>query len=165
MPEKRDSYQLANQSAAQTAVQEPPSQQSVDLLIRLLQEFERRSTPPGTTVPPEVKRDVGAVGTVFESIEAALVLGASPVAVSGITPPRGSANGGTRVTITGSRFLPGASVRFRDAPARDVTVVSSTEIQATTPAAIPQGDTGAVDVVVETLAGSASLASGYTYQS
>jgi hypothetical protein len=158
MPEKRDSYQLANQAEQHSGVQEVPSQQSVDLLIRLLQDFERRSTPAGTALPPDVERDIAAVGAAFKSIESALALEESPIVVSSVTPGKGAA--GTRVTITGSHLLPGATVRFAGAPAKDVSVVSLTEIQATT----PPGPAGTVDVVVDTVAGSASLARGYTYQ-
>jgi hypothetical protein len=74
MPEKRDSYQLANQAEQHSGVQEVPSQQSVDLLIRLLQDFERRSTPAGSALPPDVERDIAAVGAAFKSIESALAL-------------------------------------------------------------------------------------------
>jgi hypothetical protein len=161
MPEKRDSYQLANQSASQGAVQEVPTQQSVDLLIRLLQEFERRQAPPDTRLPPEVQRDVDDVAAALESLESALALGESPIVISSVTPARGPRSGGTKVTIAGSKLLQGATVRFGDAAATDVSVISPTEIQATTPA----GSADVVDVVVNTLAGSASLARGYTYQS
>ena len=161
MAEKRDSYQLANQGGAQGAVQEVPSQQSVDLLIRLLQEFERRSSSTGTALPPDVERDIAAVSAAFASIESALALGESPIVISSVTPNRGPAAGGTRVTIAGSGLLQGATVRFGAAAAKDVSVISLTEIQATT----PPGPTGSVDVVVDTLGGSASLARGYTYQS
>ncbi len=81
MAEKRDSYQLANQGGAQSAVQEVPSQQSVDLLIRLLQEFERRSSSTGTALPPDVERDIAAVSAAFASIESALALGESPIII------------------------------------------------------------------------------------
>ena len=105
-------------------------------------------------------RDLAAVGAAFESIESALALRASPIGVASVTPSRGTANGGTRVTIAGSHLLPGSTVFFGNTAATDVSFVSLTEIQATT----PPGSAGSVDVVVNTLAGSASLARGYTYQ-
>jgi hypothetical protein len=55
-------------------------------------------------------------------------------AVTSVSPTSGSAAGGTTVTITGSGFESGASVTFGVTPATSVTVVSSTEIQAVTPA-------------------------------
>jgi large repetitive protein len=45
-------------------------------------------------------------------------------------------------------------------PATDVTVVSDTEVTATTPA----GTAGDVDVVVTTSGGSDTLAAGFTYE-
>ena len=160
MAEKRESYQFANQGGAYTGGQGLPSQESIELLTKLLQEFERRSSSSGTTLPPEVVRDIAAVGAAFESIESALALRASPIDVASVTPSRGTANGGTRVTIAGSHLLPGSTVFFGNTAATDVSFVSLTEIQATT----PPGSAGYVDVVVNTLAGSASLARGFTYQ-
>lgn len=166
MADKRDSYQVAHQSGSQSAVQEAPSQHSVDLLIRLLQEFERRSAQTATSLPPDVERDIAYVKAAFDSIERALELRESPIVVSSVTPSRGPATGATRVTIVGSQFLPGSTVRFGNAAAKDVSVVSLTEIQATAPASTaPPGSAVAVDVVVDTLGGSARKASGYTYQS
>ena len=64
--------------------------------------------------------------------------------VSAITPNSGTANGGTAVTITGTGFLAGATVKLGGTAATGVTVVSSTSITATTPAHAA----GAVNVVV-----------------
>ncbi len=161
MPEKTDRYQPGNQGGPRDGGHELPSQESIDLLTRLLQEFERRSTNGVTDLPPEVERDIAIVAAAFASIESALALGESPITISGVTPSRGTAGGGTRATIAGSHFLPGATVRFGNTAAKDVSVVSLTTIEATT----PPGAAGTVDVVVDSLAGSARLARGYTYQS
>jgi IPT/TIG domain len=164
MAEKRESYQSVGPGVAY-GVPGLPTQESIDLLTRLLQEFERRSTPSGpsgTTLPPEVARDIAAVGAAFESLESALAFGPSPIDVSSVTPSRGPASGGTRVTITGSHLLPGSTVLFGNVAATHVSVVSLTEIQATTPPG-SAGYAGHVDVVVNTLAGSAILARGFTY--
>ena len=81
-------------------------------------------------------------------------------AVTAISPTSGSANGGTAVTITGTGFLSGASVKLGGTAATGVTVVSSTSITATTPAHAA----GAVSVVVTNPEGqSGTLANGYTY--
>ena len=45
MPEKKETYPGGIQAVHQTALQAPPTQESIDLLTRLLQEFERRSYP------------------------------------------------------------------------------------------------------------------------
>ena len=80
--------------------------------------------------------------------------------VSSITPNSGTANGGTAVTITGTGFLAGATVKLGGTAATGVTVVSSTSITATTPAHAA----GAVSVVVtNTDAQTGTLTNGYTY--
>jgi len=164
--EKKDSYQPVYQGGAYGGGQGLPSQESINLLTRLLQEFERRSTPAVTTIPPEVERDIAIVTAAFDSIERALSLRESPIVIDSVTPDRGSAAGGTRVTICGSHLLPGATVRFGNGLATDLTVVSFSEIQVTTPPRPPgYGGDVQVDVVVNTLGGSATRARGYTYQS
>src|SRR6185436_12254133 len=80
--------------------------------------------------------------------------------VSAITPTSGTANGGTAVTITGTGFLAGATVKLGGTSATGVTVVNSTSITATTPAHAA----GAVSVVVTNSdAQSGTLTNGYTY--
>jgi len=80
--------------------------------------------------------------------------------VSGVSPNSGSTAGGTAVTITGTNFAAGAAVTFGGAAATNVTVVSGTQITATTPA----GSAGAVTVtVINPGAQSGSLANGFTY--
>jgi len=168
MPGKTDSYQPGNQGGSQGGGHEPPTQESIDLLTRLLQEFERRSTNGGTELPEEVERDIAYATAALESIQSALALGESPIIISSpVTPSEGGVDGGTRIKIAGSHFLPGATVRLGDNPATEVLVVSLTEIQATTPrTTLPLNPDGVavVDVVVDTLAGSARLKGGYTYR-
>ncbi len=83
-------------------------------------------------------------------------------AVTAISPTSGSADGGTAITITGTGFLSGASVKLGGTVATGVTVVSSTSITATTPAHA----TGPVSVVVTNSDGqSGTLAESYTYTS
>ena len=80
--------------------------------------------------------------------------------VTSISPNSGTINGGTPVTITGTGFLAGATVKLGGTAATGVTVVSSTSITATTPAHAA----GAVSVVVtNTDAQSGTLNNGYTY--
>jgi uncharacterized protein (TIGR03382 family) len=54
--------------------------------------------------------------------------------VSAVAPITGSTAGGTTVTLTGTGFLPGATVVFGSVAATSVTVVSPTELTAVTPA-------------------------------
>src|SRR6185295_15007584 len=80
--------------------------------------------------------------------------------VASISPNTGAAAGGTSVTITGTGFLPGATVSLGGTPATGVTVVSSTSITATTAA----HTAATVSVVVtNTDAQSGTLTNGYTY--
>ena len=64
--------------------------------------------------------------------------------VSSISPTSGSGSGGTAVTITGTGFLPGATVTLGGTAATGVNVASSTSITATTAA----HSAGSVNVVV-----------------
>ena len=80
--------------------------------------------------------------------------------VTSVSPNNGPAAGGTAVTITGTNFASGATVKFGSNAATNVVVVNSTTITATTPA----GSAGAVTVTVtNTGSQSGSLANGFTY--
>jgi IPT/TIG domain/Beta-propeller repeat len=80
--------------------------------------------------------------------------------VSGVNPASGSINGGTSVTITGTKFANGATVSFGGIAATNVVVASDTRITATTPAHAA----GSVSVVVTNPNGDAGLlAQGFTY--
>ena len=160
MAEKKETYPGGIQSVQQTALQAPPTQESIDLLTRLLQEFERRSHPSSPSLPPEVERGIEVVEATFQSLTSALELCPNPIVVSSVNPSYGRASGGESVTIRGSHFLPGATVRFGDKSATSVFFVNRGEIRATTPAAA----VGSVDVSVNTIAGSAGIARGFTYQ-
>ena len=82
--------------------------------------------------------------------------------VSAISPTSGAASGGTAVTITGTNFLSGATVKLGGNMATNVTVAGSGTITATTPA----HTAGTVDVVVTNGDGqSSTLNGGYTYTS
>jgi hypothetical protein len=90
---------------------------------------------------------------------------AGPVAqaptVASVAPSSGPLAGGTAVTVTGAHFLAGATVRFGGVTAREITVVSATQLTATTPAAAAAGT---VDVVVVNPNGRlATLSQAFTY--
>ena len=81
-------------------------------------------------------------------------------AITSINPTSGSTAGGTSVTITGTSFVSGATVKLGGTAATNVNVNSSTTITATTPAHAA----GAVDVVVTNPdAQVGTLAGGFTY--
>ena len=160
MPDKRDSYQPTTTAIAPVAANDMPSQKSIDLLIRLLQEFDARSSSTTSTLPPEVERAVAEADAAFDAITAGLRLLASPVTITDVVPNRGSKSGQTRVRLTGSHFVSGATVLFGTKPATEVTV-GLNEIVATT----PENEPCTVDVVVHTLAGAATKVCGFTYHS
>jgi hypothetical protein len=165
MPEKRESYQSGGSGAHQAGTLELPSQESIDLLTRLLQEFGRQSEDVSRTLPQEVERDIAIVTATFEVIEHLLSLkhlislNQSPMSISTVTPNTGPVAGGDNVTIIGSHFVPGATVRFGNNIASDIEVVSLTEIRART----PPGSAGAVDIVIDSFVGSVTRGGGYTY--
>ena len=85
--------------------------------------------------------------------------GAAPT-VTGVAPPSGPAGGGQLVTITGTGFDVSSQVTFGGAPVTTpITVVSATQITATTPA----GTAGPASVLVTTLGGTNSANALYTY--
>jgi len=90
----------------------------------------------------------------YTAVSVALTIGS-------LSPNSGSISGGTTVTITGTNFVSGATVRFGSAQASNVTFVSSSSIRADTPSA---SSPGSVDVVVTLPGGaSATLANGFAY--
>jgi hypothetical protein len=72
--------------------------------------------------------------------------------VTAISRSKGTHRGGTKVTITGSGFTPGSTVRFGTTKGKHVTVVSSTKITVTT----PRHAKGKVDVLVRNLGGTSA---------
>src|SRR5207245_8216669 len=73
--------------------------------------------------------------------------------VSGVSPASGPTAGGTAIAITGTNFAAGATVTVGGTPATGVSVVSATQINATTPAHAA----GVADVIV-TVGGQSSAA-------
>jgi IPT/TIG domain len=83
-----------------------------------------------------------------------------PPTLTSVSPNSGSTAGGTSVTITGTNFSSGATVRFDSTAATNINVVSSTSITATTPAHAA----GPVNIVVTNANGqSATLTNGFNY--
>ena len=114
------------------------------------------TTPAGSAGTVTVTVTVGAQSG---SLTAGFSYIGTPT-VSSVSPNTGSTAGGTEVTITGTNFATGATVKFGTTAATNVVMVSGTEITATTPA----GSAGAVTVTVTNPgAQSGSLANGFTY--
>ena len=82
--------------------------------------------------------------------------------VSGISPSSGPTSGGTSVKITGTGFLPGATVTFGGIAGTNVALPDSSTITVTT----PSHAAGTVNVVVTNgIAQSGTLTNAYTYTS
>ena len=80
--------------------------------------------------------------------------------VASASPITGSGNGGDSVTLTGTGFLPGATVSLGGTPATGVNVTGGTSLNFTTPAHAA----GGVDIVVTNLdTQSGTLLNGFTY--
>lgn len=99
-------------------------------------------------------------------------LGAAPAFfVQEVDPPRGPAAGGTAITVRGQGFRAPIRLEMGGVVVTGATLVSDTEIQATTPPAaqtVPAGTSLAVDVTVTNALGSetsssAVLVGGFTY--
>ncbi len=122
--------------------------------------------PNGNIAPPGYYMlfliNSSGVPSVAKSIQVVNSASNPAPTVTGIGPSSGTANGGTPVTITGTGFLSGATVKLGGTTATNVTVTSSSTITATTSAHAA----GTVDVVVTNTDGqSGTLSGGYTYTS
>jgi hypothetical protein len=88
---------------------------------------------------------------------------AVPVAISSIVPATGPTTGGTPVTITGTGFQTGATVKIGALSATDVTVVSATSITARTPLGPTTAQLSTDVVVTNPDATKATATSAFTY--
>ncbi|WP_161490891.1 MULTISPECIES: IPT/TIG domain-containing protein [unclassified Ensifer] len=79
--------------------------------------------------------------------------------ITSVSPASGSIAGGTSITITGTNLTGATDVTVGGAAAGNVTVVSDTQVAATTPA----GAVGAADVAVTTPTGSGTATGAFTY--
>ncbi len=86
---------------------------------------------------------------------------AAPPTITKISPAAGPLAGGTAVTITGTNLTGATAVLFGSTPAKSFTVVSATQITATSPA----GGPGLVDVTVVTPGGTSTVVASdqFTY--
>ena len=109
----------------------------------------------GTTAlvgAPRYAGDTGGVWSLHEIL-------AQPPTVDTIEPASGSPDGGTRVTVIGSGFLPGSTVSI-GSPAVEVEVVSETEIRATTSSTAA----GSYEVSVSDAEGTSSNGPNFTFK-
>ena len=112
-------------------------------------------TPVGTAGAKDILVTT-AGGTVTKS--AAFTFVEAPTIVS-VSPASGPLTPGTPITIAGTNFIAGATVKVGGVAATSVVVVSPTSITAITPVSV----VGAKDVAVTTVGGTATKTGGFTY--
>jgi IPT/TIG domain len=111
---------------------------------------------PGSSIVPATSFSIQGDNT--NSVLATITI-ESGSSLSVVSPNSGAASGGTGVTLTGTGLTGATVVSFGGIAATSVNVVDTNTITAVTPAHA----VGAVDVVVATPAGGASITNGYTY--
>jgi hypothetical protein len=139
-------------------------------------DFGSNASPKVTYVSPKALKAVvpaGSAGVVDVTVTSPDGSATSPIlladeytydpapTVTGVSPDTGSTDGGNTVTVTGTGFVPGSTVRFASVPASSVTYESSTELEVVAPAEAA----GTVKVSVSTPGGKSagSSADRYTY--
>jgi hypothetical protein len=131
------------------------------------QSAENVTTSSGASISAVSPKGSGAVDVTVETAvgssatsSADLFTYRAPPAVTEVNPKLGLESGGTEVTITGSKFTPGSTVRFGATPAAAVKVNSEESLTATS----PKGS-GTVHVTVTTAGGTSatSAADEFTY--
>ncbi|MCD9570212.1 putative Ig domain-containing protein [Pseudomonas protegens] len=98
-------------------------------------------------------------GTAGVATYTLLVTSAAPPTLTSVSPNNGTTAGATGVTLSGTNLTGATAVSFGGTPATAFSVSNATTITATTPAHAA----GAVNVVVTTPGGTATLTNGYTY--
>jgi formylglycine-generating enzyme required for sulfatase activity len=117
--------------------------------------------PAGAACAQGCSSDVNGDGRV-DGADLATVLsnwGTCPASVTSVTPAQGSVLGGTVITLTGTGLAATSSVTVGGAPCTAVTVLSPTQVRATT----PPGVAGEAAIAVTTPAGTSLAATPFTY--
>ncbi|WP_244915971.1 IPT/TIG domain-containing protein [Legionella worsleiensis] len=111
---------------------------------------------PGNTVVPQTNFTIQ--GTNTNALTAAIAI-QSGSTLTGINIISGPTSGGTGFILTGTGLTGTTGINFGGVPATSVQVVNSTTVTGVTPAHAA----GAVDIVINTPAGGATLVNGFTY--
>jgi formylglycine-generating enzyme required for sulfatase activity len=112
-------------------------------------------------VQAQCSGDVNGDGKV-DSVDLAIVLGqwgTCPATINSVSPGHGSVLGGTVITITGTGLAGTSSVKVGGSLCTGVTVLSPTEVRATTPA----GTAGPAAVIVTTPGGTSFAPEPFQY--
>ena len=106
-----------------------------------------------------VKADEIRVGDIYSDVVGGVTAPVAPV-ITGVAPATGLTNGGTVVTISGSNFLAGVTVKFGTNVGTGISLNGSTNLSVTAPAGAP----GAANLIVANASGlSATNVNGFTY--
>jgi hypothetical protein len=125
----------------------------------------RATTPPSTNdAEGPVNVSVTTPSNQTATLPNGLLYQLPAPTVTSISPTVATPIGGTVITITGTHFVTGAKVAFGANSATAVTVVSMTQLKATTPASTGDAE-GPVNVTVTNPdIQAATLSNGFTYQ-
>ena len=171
-----DQQQQQSPQPQQSARPEVSQQQAADLMLALFQQVERqmraRTLNGSTVIDEELRKKAAIAAAAFNMFDSSLRNLGGSMGIVRLSDTEGPASGGEHVSVFGINFLPDSRVFFQkrasdgsvssSIEADSVLVVSTTEIQLTT----PPGSPGAVDVVVVgAFAGEDRLSNAYTYVS
>jgi hypothetical protein len=121
----------------------------------------RATTPAGTAGARDVQI-INPNGQSATRTGAFTYTTTATITLTSLSPTSGPTSGGTVITLTGTNFVSGATVRVGGVAASAVTFLSATQVRATTPA----GTAGARDVQITNPNGqSATRAGAFTYTS
>jgi formylglycine-generating enzyme required for sulfatase activity len=99
---------------------------------------------------------------VVNGVDLSVVLsqwGTCPASITSVTPAQGSVLGGTVITLTGTGLAATSEVTVGGAPCTNLTVLSPTQVRATT----PPGAAGEAPIAVTTPAGTSLASQPFTY--
>lgn len=123
--------------------------------------FNTADTPQTQTVGDfndDGNADIAVISTNLDTVS--VLLNSAAPTVTSVSPDRGPTAGGTQITVRGTGFAAGSTVRVGGADASEVTVVDGRTITATT----PPGTAGSADVeVVRADAASVTASGAFTY--
>ena len=128
--------------------------------VTVLSASQIRATTPAGAAGAQAVQVTNASGASATLAGAFTYATASSPTLTAVTPTSGPTAGGTTITLTGTNFVAGATVRVGGTAATNVAFVSATQLTARTPA----GTAGARDVQVTNPSGqSATRTGGFTY--
>ena len=127
--------------------------------VTLVSATQLRATTPAGTAGAQAVQVTNATGA-SATMSGAFTYATATLTLTSVSPASGPTAGGTTITLTGSGFVSGATVRVGGNSATSVTFVGSTQLTARTPA----GTAGARDVQITNPNGqSATRTGGFTY--